>query len=191
MRWQSTLCDTEISGVAPALVAIFIGMMAALLGVGGGVFFIPLLVWLTGRSIKKIIPVNQITVFLTSLSVASGHVLYTGHVDASLALLLILAGAVGTAVGSRLKQRVSAAQVGRVFAFRPACGWSAHALAILPQRESQRAATPNPWARTRGTWLKTVGMALILGPLLAVIQHWLYERIPGSSAGERSSSDTK
>ncbi len=189
LRWHSKLCGTEISGLLPAAAALFIGMLAALLGVGGGVFFIPLVLWLTHASIKSVIPVNQITVFLTALSVSSGHVLHTGHVEANVALVLILSGAVGTAIGSRLKQRVSADQVRRVFGIVLLAGGGRMLWQSL-QGNSAVGLQPVALGSDAGTWLRTVGLALVLGPLLAVIQHWVYERIPGSAAGEQDKSDT-
>lgn len=92
------------------LIGAAAGMIAGLLGVGGGIFLVPLLVGVLG--------VAQHQAHGTSLAVIApialvGAITYAllGHMDWVLILGLALGGLVGAVLGARLMMRVPARQL--------------------------------------------------------------------------------
>lgn len=95
-------------------VGLGIGVLSGLLGVGGGIFLVPILTgWFAvdqhlahGTSLAVVVP--------TGIVGASMYAMH-GTMDAILALKLAAGGVVGAAVGSRLMKKVPAAQLKRMF----------------------------------------------------------------------------
>ena len=88
-----------ISAVPPALIGAFVGIMAALMGVGGGFVMVPAMIYLLrvptsvviGTSLFQIVFVMAVTTLL--------HAMQNKTVDVVLALLLIVGGVVGAQIG--------------------------------------------------------------------------------------------
>ncbi|MSP83895.1 MAG: sulfite exporter TauE/SafE family protein [Alphaproteobacteria bacterium] len=100
-----------ISCLPPIALGIFVGVLTALMGVGGGFFLIPAMIYLlgmptavvVGTSLFQITFVTAITTFLQA---------YQNHtVDIVLAILLLTGSVVGAQVGSRWGARLAGEQV--------------------------------------------------------------------------------
>jgi hypothetical protein len=97
-----------ISVLPPVMLGVFVGLLSAVMGVGGGFIMMPAMIYLlriptavaVGTSLFQIM-------FLTSL-VAILHAVQNQSVDVVLALLLIAGGVVGVQVGVRFGQRLAA-----------------------------------------------------------------------------------
>lgn len=95
-------------------VGLGIGMLSGLLGVGGGIFLVPILTgWFAveqhmahGTSLAVVVPTGIVGATIYSLH---------GTLDATLALKLAVGGVVGAAVGARLMKKIPAAQLKRMF----------------------------------------------------------------------------
>lgn len=185
-RYHSPWEERPVSLVLPVSVALGGGLVASLLGVGGGIFYVPLLLGLFHRPLQDLVPVSQIAVLLGTLSVSSGHVWHTGNIDPRLALVLILAGSVGTVAGTRLKARLASRLLERLLALVLLLA-ALRLVLPLPVHESA-AGLPGgrewlagyaAWC-AQGTWhawLGTVGLALGFAPLLSIVQHRLLDRL--------------
>ena len=95
-------------------VGLGIGTLSGLLGVGGGIFLVPIL---TGYFL-----VDQHKAHGTSLAVVvptgiMGAIVYgyNGSMDLSLAAKLAVGGVIGAALGARLMKKLPAAQLKRLF----------------------------------------------------------------------------
>lgn len=95
-------------------VGLAIGLLSGMLGVGGGIFLVPIL---TGYFM-----VDQHKAHGTSLAVVvptgiMGAIVYSfnGSMDISLAAKLAVGGVIGAAIGSRLMKKLPAAQLKRLF----------------------------------------------------------------------------
>lgn len=190
LRYLSPLAAEPVSPLPAMAAALGVGLVSALLGVGGGVFYIPLLLALFHRDIREVVPVSQIAVLLANLAVGTGHVFQTGNIDPRLALVLIVSGSVGTAVGSRLKQHLEGGHVQRLFALVLVLGSGRMAWQLLapgapaaePALDSAGAGALDAFGRWCASapwraWLGTVGLALAVGPLLTHLQHKLVDRL--------------
>lgn len=97
-----------ISAIPPVAIGALVGLMAAVMGVGGGFIIIPAMIYLlrmptnvvVGTSLFQII---FVTAFTTVMHAARNHT-----VDIVLALLLIGGSAIGAQIGVRLAGRVRA-----------------------------------------------------------------------------------
>jgi uncharacterized membrane protein YfcA len=92
-----------------------IGILSGLLGVGGGVFLVPLLTGVfnvaqhlaQGISLAVVIPTAIVSSLIYSLH---------GSVDYQTALQLIVGSVVGASIGAKFMKRLPAAQLKRLFA---------------------------------------------------------------------------
>jgi uncharacterized protein len=124
-----------ISVLMPLLVGAFGGLLAAVLGIGGGFVMVPAMIYLigmptaivVGTSLFQICFVAAITGFLQA---------YANHsVDILLALLLIAGGVVGAQFGTRFAGRLKAEQTRALLAFLVllVCGKLAWDLVVPPR----------------------------------------------------------
>lgn len=98
----SKIADQNIKKRALAGVGLgfVIGMAAGLLGIGGGVFIVPVLVAL-GFGMKRASATSGFIVIFSSISGFLGHI-GTGNLDAELMIYTAIAAFIGGQVGSRL-----------------------------------------------------------------------------------------
>ena len=91
-----------ISAIPPFGLGLFVGILAAIMGVGGGFFLVPAMIYLlgmptilaVGTSLFQIIFVTSIATFL--------HAIANQTVDVTLALILLLGAVFGAQLGSLL-----------------------------------------------------------------------------------------
>ena len=100
-----------ISAIPPIVIGAFVGLLAAIMGVGGGFIMVPAMIYLlrvptnvvVGTSLFQII---FVTAFVTILHSTTNHT-----VDAVLALVLMIGGAIGAQFGARAGQKLRAEQL--------------------------------------------------------------------------------
>lgn len=100
-----------ISVIPPLAVGLFVGVLAAIMGVGGGFIMVPAMIYLLGMPTKVVIGTSLfqiifVTGFTTFMHAATNH-----SVDLMLALLLIIGGVVGAQIGSQFGARLKAEQL--------------------------------------------------------------------------------
>jgi hypothetical protein len=124
-----------ISVLLPLAVGAFGGLLAAVLGIGGGFVMVPAMIYLigmptavvVGTSLFQICFVAAITTFLQAYANQS--------VDILLALLLIAGGVVGTQFGTRYAGRLKAEQTRALLAILVllVCGKLAWDMVVPPR----------------------------------------------------------
>ena len=100
-----------ISVIPPILVGVLVGILAAIMGVGGGFIMVPAMIYLLGMPTKVVIGTSLfqiifVTAFTTLLHATTNHT-----VDVILAVLLLVGGVIGAQVGARLGARLKAEQL--------------------------------------------------------------------------------
>ncbi|TVQ35858.1 MAG: sulfite exporter TauE/SafE family protein [Geminicoccaceae bacterium] len=100
-----------ISALVPLAVGFFIGLLAAMMGVGGGFVMVPAMIYLIGMPTAVVIGTSlfQIT-FVTALTTYL-HAVNNGTVDIILAGLLIVGGVIGAQWGSRVGAHLRGEQI--------------------------------------------------------------------------------
>jgi uncharacterized membrane protein YfcA len=123
-----------ISTIMPAAVGAGVGMLAAVMGVGGGFIMVPAMIYLIGMptnvvigtSLFQIAFVTAVTTFLQA---------YANHtVDIVLALLLTIGGVIGAQFGTRAALYLRAEQLRILLALMvlAVCGKMAIDLVLTP-----------------------------------------------------------
>ena len=100
-----------ISVIPPILVGMVVGVLAAIMGVGGGFIMVPAMIYLLGMPTKVVIGTSLFQILVVSAFTTVMHAITNQSVDVLLALLLIIGGVVGAQIGSQLGARLRAEQL--------------------------------------------------------------------------------
>lgn len=100
-----------ISVIPPVLVGFFVGMMAAVMGVGGGFIMIPAMIYILGMPTKVVVGTSLLQIIFVAGFSTLLHATTNYTVDIMLAFLLILGGVIGAQVGTRLALRLRPEQL--------------------------------------------------------------------------------
>ncbi len=100
-----------ISVIPPALVGMVVGVLAAIMGVGGGFIMVPAMIYLLGMPTKVVIGTSLFQILFVSAFTTLMHAITNQSVDVMLALLLIVGGVIGAQIGSQLGGRLKAEQL--------------------------------------------------------------------------------
>ena len=100
-----------ISVIPPLLVGIAVGVLAAVMGVGGGFVMVPAMIYLLGIPTKVVIGTSLFQIAAVSAFTTLMHAISSNTVDIMLAVLLIVGGVVGAQIGTQLGTRLRAEQL--------------------------------------------------------------------------------
>lgn len=100
-----------ISVIPPAMVGFVVGVMAAIMGVGGGFIMVPAMIYILGMPTKVVIGTSLFQVIFVSAFTTLAHAITNQSVDVVLAFLLIIGGVIGAQIGTRLSGRLKAEEL--------------------------------------------------------------------------------
>lgn len=100
-----------ISVIPPLLVGLSVGVLAAILGVGGGFIMVPAMIYLLGMPTKIVVGTSLFQIIFVTAFTTLMHATTNYSVDIMLALLLIVGGVVGAQIGTRIGARLKAEQL--------------------------------------------------------------------------------
>jgi uncharacterized membrane protein YfcA len=103
-----------ISALLPLAVGFVIGVLSAIMGVGGGFVMVPAMIYILGMPTAVVIGTSLFQIIFVTANVTFLQAIGTQSVDALLALLLLVGGVVGAQLGTRLGARLRGEQV-RIF----------------------------------------------------------------------------
>lgn len=95
-----------ISPLAPLALGAAVGMMTAIMGVGGGFLLVPAMIYLLGMSTAVVVGTSLFQIIFVTAAVTVLHAVNTRSVDIILAILLLVGGVVGAQFGARVAQRL-------------------------------------------------------------------------------------
>ena len=95
-----------ISALLPIGLGFLIGILSAILGVGGGFVLVPAMIYLLGMPTAVVIGTSNFQVLFVAANVTFLQSATNGTVDVVLASLLIVGGVVGAPIGSRLAAKL-------------------------------------------------------------------------------------
>ncbi|KGJ05804.1 hypothetical protein SAMN04487972_10270 [Paracoccus halophilus] len=100
-----------ISSIPVLLVGAAVGVLAAIMGVGGGFIMVPAMIYLLGMPTKVVIGTSLFQITFLSAYTTLMHAVSSNTVDVMLAVLLIVGGVVGAQIGTQLGTRLRAEQL--------------------------------------------------------------------------------
>ncbi|SPH24582.1 hypothetical protein DEA8626_03634 [Defluviimonas aquaemixtae] len=100
-----------ISVIPPMLVGVFVGVLAAIMGVGGGFIMVPAMIYLLGMPTKVVIGTSLFQIIFVTAFTTLLHATTNFTVDMPLAVLLLVGGVVGAQVGAQIGTKLKAEQL--------------------------------------------------------------------------------
>jgi uncharacterized membrane protein YfcA len=100
-----------ISVLPPILVGALVGLLAAIMGVGGGFIMVPAMIYLLGMPTKVVVGTSLFQIIFVTGFTTVMHAVTARSVDMVLALVLIIGGVIGAQVGTRIGLRLKAEQL--------------------------------------------------------------------------------
>jgi uncharacterized membrane protein YfcA len=100
-----------LSPLLPVLLGGFVGVLAAIMGLGGGFIMVPLMFYLLGMPMHLVVGTNLFQEAFLCANVTFMQVITNHVVDLMLALALAVGSGLGAQIGSRLSRRVRGNQL--------------------------------------------------------------------------------
>ncbi len=95
-----------ISALLPMLIGIFVGVLVSLMGIGGGFFMLPAMIYILRMPTSVVVGTSLFQIIFVSANVTILQAITTHTVDVVLALLLMLGSVCGAQIGIRLGARL-------------------------------------------------------------------------------------
>ncbi|MCR8725967.1 sulfite exporter TauE/SafE family protein [Frigidibacter sp. ROC022] len=100
-----------ISVLPPLGIGLLVGVLSAIMGVGGGFIMVPAMIYLLGVPTKVVIGTSLFQIIFVTGFTTLLHATTTHTVDLGLALVLVLGGVIGAQIGTRLGTKLKAEQL--------------------------------------------------------------------------------
>ncbi len=132
MRFRTS--GLYISVIPPVLVGVAVGILAAIMGVGGGFIMVPAMIYLLGMPTKVVVGTSLFQIIFVTGFTTLLHATTNYTVDMALAVLLLVGGVVGAQIGTRIGVYLKAEQLRILLALMvlAVCGKLALDLLLMP-----------------------------------------------------------
>lgn len=123
-----------ISVIPPLMVGVLVGILAAIMGVGGGFIMVPAMIYLLGMPTKVVVGTSLFQIIFVTGFTTLLHATTNQTVDVVLAVLLLVGGVIGAQIGTRIGLRMKAEQLRILLALMvlAVCGKLAFDLLVIP-----------------------------------------------------------
>ncbi len=100
-----------VSALLPFGVGVVVGILAAIMGVGGGFIMVPAMIYLIGMPTAVVVGTSLFQIIFVTANATFLQATMNQTVDVVLALLLLIGGVIGAQVGARLGARLPGEQL--------------------------------------------------------------------------------
>ncbi len=100
-----------ISVIPPLMVGILVGILAAIMGVGGGLIMVPAMIYLLGMPTKVVVGTSLFQIIFVTAFTTLLHATTNFTVDIVLAVLLLVGGVIGAQFGAVIGAKLKAEQL--------------------------------------------------------------------------------
>ncbi len=97
-----------ISTIPPIIIGFFVGLLSAMMGVGGGFIMIPAMVYILGMSTNVVVGTSLFQIIFVTANSTFFQSYLNQTVDIVLAALMILGGVIGAQIGAKLGTKLKA-----------------------------------------------------------------------------------
>ncbi len=95
----------------PLILGAFVGILAAIMGVGGGFIMVPVMVYMLRMPMHVVVGTSLFQILFTCVDVTVMQAITNHTVDLVLAILLLLGSTIGAQFGARLSRRLKGDQL--------------------------------------------------------------------------------
>jgi len=113
LPWQMKFdkSGVTLSALMPLVLGIFVGILAAIMGVGGGFIMVPVMVYLLRMPMHVVVGTSLFQILFTCINVTFMQAISNHTVDLVLALILLLGSTLGAQFGARISRRLKGDQL--------------------------------------------------------------------------------
>ncbi|HKJ70955.1 MAG TPA: sulfite exporter TauE/SafE family protein [Gammaproteobacteria bacterium] len=111
LRTNFEASGLETSILVPLGVGLFVGVLAAILGVGGGFIMVPAMIYLIGMPTQVVVGTSLFQILFTTANTTFWQSVQNHTVDIVLALLLLIGSVIGAQIGTRLGSKLQGEQL--------------------------------------------------------------------------------
>ncbi len=109
MRFRTS--GLYISVLPPIIVGLVVGVLAAIMGVGGGFVMVPAMIYILGMPTKVVVGTSLFQIIFVTAFTTMLHATTNFTVDVVLAVLLLVGGVIGAQIGTRIGVKLKAEQL--------------------------------------------------------------------------------
>jgi uncharacterized membrane protein YfcA len=113
LPWQMKFIKSGVtlSPLLPIILGLFVGVLAAIMGVGGGFIMVPVMVYLLRMPMHVVVGTSLFQILFTCVNVTIMQAMTNRTVDMELAIILLLGSTLGAQFGARLSRKLKADQL--------------------------------------------------------------------------------
>jgi uncharacterized membrane protein YfcA len=111
MKMRFRASNLYISAIPPFVVGLSVGVLSAVMGVGGGFIMVPAMIYILGMATNVVVGTSLFQIMFVTAATTLMHSVTNRSVDAVLALVLILGGVIGAQFGAKMAPRLKAEQM--------------------------------------------------------------------------------
>jgi len=100
-----------ISVIPPLIVGVLVGILAAIMGVGGGFIMVPAMIYILGMPTKVVVGTSLFQIIFVTAFTTLLHATTNFTVDMVLAVLLLVGGVIGAQIGTVIGTKLKAEQL--------------------------------------------------------------------------------
>ena len=123
-----------ISALPPVAIGFFVGILSAIMGVGGGFVMVPAMIYLLGMPTSVVVGTSLFQIIFVTANVTVLQAVSNQTVDVVLALMLLAGGVIGAQIGARAGARLRGEQLRGLLAIMVigVCGMLTYDLVATP-----------------------------------------------------------
>ncbi len=111
MKMRFRTSGLYISVIPPLVVGVVVGILSAIMGVGGGFIMVPAMIYLLGMPTKVVVGTSLFQIIFVTAFTTMLHATTNYTVDVVLAVLLLVGGVIGAQIGTRIGVKMKAEQL--------------------------------------------------------------------------------
>ncbi len=100
-----------ISVIPPIATGLIVGVLSAIMGVGGGFIMVPAMIYILGMPTKVVVGTSLFQIIFVAAFATMMHAIESQTVDVVLAVSLLVSGVIGAQIGTKLGLKMKAEQL--------------------------------------------------------------------------------
>jgi len=100
-----------ISALLPLTIGVFVGVLSAIMGVGGGFVMVPAMIYLLGMPTSVVVGTSLFQIIFVTANATFLQATMNQTVDIVLALILLIGGVIGAQIGARAGAKLNGEQL--------------------------------------------------------------------------------